>query len=212
MKTITESKRHPSPAPLPQSLAWDGKNLWIGSIADKRIYKINTLDWTVDWETEAPGSPWGMTFTSTDLRVLCGETSEDDRYLRRLIPDVGFDLDYRIACPDNTGSQLGFHKGTLLLSQWYNQVVLALDENGKATRNYKSTRGICGQVVLDGYIYLANTADEETNDYYLSRISLDSGTFEDIAEIPFPARALAYDGTQFYTNHRAANETVAFTI
>jgi hypothetical protein len=33
---------------------------------------------------------------------------------------------------------------------------------------------------------------------------------DDIARIPFSARSLAFDGERFWTNHREANETVAF--
>ena len=37
-----------------------------------------------------------------------------------------------------------------------------------------------------------------------------TGEFTDLARIPFAARALAYDGARFWTNHREANEIVAF--
>ncbi|MEA2690302.1 MAG: hypothetical protein QOD51_2909, partial [Candidatus Eremiobacteraeota bacterium] len=33
---------------------------------------------------------------------------------------------------------------------------------------------------------------------------------EDVAIIPFPARALAFDGERFWTNHREADQIVAF--
>lgn len=212
MKSITENKRVASPAPRPQSLAWDGRTLWMGSISTNRIYQIDTNNWRVVYETDAPGTPWGMTLAGSALCLISGEDPEDNRYLRRFEKSTGFDPDYRVTCPDFTGSQLGYHDGKIHLSQWYNKVVLQLDESGHPTKTYNSLRGICGQLILDGYIYLANTDDEETNEYFLSRIGITTGTFEDVAKIPFPARALAHDGTQFYTNHRAASEIVAFSI
>jgi hypothetical protein len=35
-------------------------------------------------------------------------------------------------------------------------------------------------------------------------------TWVDVARIPFQARALAWDGTKFWTNHREQNQIVAF--
>ena len=36
------------------------------------------------------------------------------------------------------------------------------------------------------------------------------GAYEELARVPFAARALAYDGSRFWTNHREANQIVAF--
>ncbi|EDY81691.1 hypothetical protein VDG1235_1309 [Verrucomicrobiia bacterium DG1235] len=212
MKTITELARLSAPADMPQSLAWDGETLWMGSLATKRIYQLDTKKWTVLTETEAPGHPFGMVSIGEELRVLCGETSEDNRYIRRLIPGHGFDTIFKLQCPDDTGSQLGYDGATLNVSQWYNQKVLAITEDGEVLKSYDCPRGICGQVIVDGQIYLANTADEDTNDYYLGRIDPTTGQYEDLAKIPFPARALAHDGTHFWTNHRAAGETIRFSL
>ena len=35
---------------------------------------------------------------------------------------------------------------------------------------------------------------------------------EDLATIPFASRSLAFDGEKFWSNHRAANETVSFSL
>ncbi len=212
MKEINELARKKAPAKLPQSLAWDGTHLWMGSLATKRIYQIDTKKWTVKNEFEAPGHPFGMVSIGEELRVLCGETEEDNRYIRRLMPLHGFDTAFKIACPDDTGSQLGWDGEALHVSQWYNQKVHALSPNGGVTKTYDAPRGICGQVFAKGYIYIANTAEEETNEYFIGRIDTQSGAYEDLATIPFPARALAFDGKDFWTNHRAAGEIVRFTI
>ena len=34
----------------------------------------------------------------------------------------------------------------------------------------------------------------------------------DVAKVPFAARSLTFDGENFWSNHRAANETVCFSI
>ena len=191
MKPITELQRLASPAPKPQSLAWDGATLWMGSRATKNIYAIQPATWTVTNETAAPGTPWGMTAVGNELRVICGETAED---------------------PDDTGSQLGFSQEKLHVSQWYPKKILTLAGDGKIERVIQLPRGICGQVWVDGLIYLVTTDAEETNEYWLTRVDPRPATpvIKDVALIPFQARALAWDGTKFWTNHREQNQIVAF--
>lgn len=212
MNDIHELRRLDAPAQRPQSLAWDGSSLWLGSMAAQRIYKLDIESWTVDWETDAPGIPYGITVVGEELRVLCGETRDDNRYIRRCLPLHGFNTVFKIPCPDDTGSQLGYDGERLHVSQWYNQRVLALGEDGQVERVIEAPRGICGQVIVDGVIYLLTTADETTTDYYLTRIDARSDTPEviDLARVPFPARALAFDGQHFWTNHREQHQVVRF--
>lgn len=212
MKRITELKRLASPAPKPQSLAWDGTVLWMGSRQTRQIFAIEPSTWTVRWQTEAPGVPYGMTVMGGELRVLCGETADDHRIVRRCIPYRGFDATWAIPCPDDTGSQLGFDGRRLHVSQWYPKKVIALTDDGKSERVIVAPHGICGQVWIDGTLYLATTDDEETTDYWLTRVDPRPATpkIEDIAHIPFAARALTFDGKNFWTNHREQNEIVCF--
>jgi hypothetical protein len=72
--------------------------------------------------------------------------------------------------------------------------------------------GICGQVFVDGFLYLVTTDAEETTDYWLTRVDLRPATpkIDDLVRIPFAARALAFDGTNFWTNHREQNQIVSF--
>lgn len=53
--------------------------------------------------------------------------------------------------------------------------------------------------------------DEE---WRLARVGLRNGEteVEDLAAVPFASRSLAFDGEKFWSNHRAANETVSFTL
>ena len=184
----------------------------MGSIETSRIYAIDPLQWTVKEESSAPGKPWGMTALGDELRVLCGEASEDDRYIRRFIPGHGFKSEYKVPCPENTGSQLGYDGKNISVSQWYNKKVLALDESGAVVRTLTSPHGICGQVVVDGVFHLLTTDDEENGDYFLTRIDPKDGSAKDIARVPFAGRALAYDGQKFWSNHREHHEIVAFTL
>jgi len=212
MKDIQELQRLASPAPKPQSLASDGTTLWMGSRETKRIYAINPATWTVGWECAAPGTPYGITVVGSELRVLCGETADDHRNIRRCVPGEGFDPSFCLPCPDDTGSQLSYDGQRLHVSQWYPKKVIAIAADGKPERVIAAPHGICGQVFVDGTLYLASTDAEDTTDYWLTRLDLRGATpvVADVARIPFQARALAWDGTKFWSNHREQNQIVAF--
>jgi outer membrane protein assembly factor BamB len=213
MENIKELKRLASPAPKPQSIAWDGSNLWMGSRETKRVYAIDPATWTVKWEVAAPGTPWGLTFVEGgELRVVSGETAEDNRIIRRCIPWHGFDPVYGIPCPDDSGAQLGWDGRRLHLSQWYPKKVLVLGAEGQVERVIPVPHGICGQVIVDGTIYLVTTDAEETDNYWFTRVDPRPATakIDDLARIPFAARALAWDGKTFWTNHRERDQIVCF--
>ena len=220
MHEISESLRLPSPAPKPQSIAFDGEHLWMGSVETDRLYALDPNTWTVSEEAAAPGKPWGMAVVGDELRVVCGETAEDNRIIRRFVPGHGFKTRDAIACPDDTGSQLGYDGERLYLSQFYNRQILALDDHGTVTRTIPVPHQICGQVVVDGRFYLITTDEENKHDdagkyaYFLTRVDARNGNphSEDIATIPFPARGLAWDGSRFWTNHRENHEIVAFDM
>lgn len=212
MENIKEIRRLSSPAPRPQSLASDGTYLWMGSMETKKIYQIDPIEWKVLWQVDAPGTPFGIAVVGEELRVLCGETEEDFRIIRRCIPGHGFDTVFKLPCPDDTGSQLGYDGSKLHISQWYNKRVLALGEDGQVEEEFESPHGIAGQVIIGSKIYLATTDAEETDEYFLTRLdsSEEISKAEDIAAISFGARALAFDGENFWTNHREAHEIVCF--
>jgi hypothetical protein len=211
VQDVKEALRLPSPAPRPQALAFDGEKMWMGSIETDRLYAINPLQWTVIEEEHVPGKPWGMTVVGDELRVICGVGDDDDRVIRRFIPGHGFKKQDSIDCPDYTGSQLSYDGTHLYLSQWYNRRILGLDERGNIVKQIDVPRGICGQCYVEGSFYLITTDDEESGEYFLTKVSVNGTTSaEDLARIPFAARALAYDGSRFWTNHREANQIVSF--
>ncbi len=212
MNTVTEMRRLPSPAPKPQAIAFDGTRLWIGSIETNRLYSIDPATWQSRDEGTLPGKPWGMTVVGDEMRVLTGDGPNDDRVIRRFIPGHGWKNEGAFGAPEDTGSQLSWDGDRLYVSQWYNRRILSLDEKGRVGRTIDVPHEICGQVIVDGMFYLVTTDDEDHGDYWLTRVDARNGTprFDDLAVIPFPARALTYDGHYFWTNHRAADQIVAF--
>ncbi|HEY2553860.1 MAG TPA: hypothetical protein VGI15_01305 [Candidatus Cybelea sp.] len=183
----------------------------MGSIETCRLYALDPRQWTLIEEDTAPGKPWGMTVVGDELRVICGEGDEDDRIIRRFVPGHGFKSHDALPCPDDTGSQLSYDGSWLYVSQWYNKRILGLDDTGKIMREIEVPRGICGQCYVDGTFYVLTTDEEDGQDYFIGKVTQNGhGKYEELARVPFAARALAYDGSRFWTNHREANQIVAF--
>ena len=61
---------------------------------------------------------------------------------------------------------------------------------------------------------MLTTDDEASGDYWVTRVQRNNGSHkaEDIAHLSFAARALAYDGKHFWTNHREADQIVSFEL
>jgi hypothetical protein len=212
LPVINETRR-PSPAITPQALAAQPGVLWMGSRDLRRVYKIDVESWTVVQETEAPGIPWAAVSTGDVLRFTLGEGPEDDRYLRSYDPARGFGED-RIACPDLTGSYLSFDGTHLYLSQWYKHRILKLDATGNVLRAIDVGAEICGHVFVDGTIYVLRGVETPNEDWRIARLDPRQETPEvtDLATVPFACRSLTFDGANFWTNHRAVNEIVSFTL
>jgi hypothetical protein len=214
MNDVRQLSRRRAPFERPQSVAWSGNDLWVGSIATERVYRLDPVSLRVLEEAAAPGKPWGMTAVRGELRVICGEPPDDNRFIRTLVPGRGFQAAPRLGCPDDTGSQLSFDGRALYVSQWYNRRILELDEEGKVRRVLDLPHQICGQTYVEGSFYALTTEDEKTNDYWITRIEASGGVVrtQDLARVPFAARALAFDGSNFWTNHREAHEIVTFAL
>ena len=183
----------------------------MGSRDLRRVYAIDPEAWTVLEEKEAPGIPWAAVATNGTLRFTVGEGPEDDRYLRSYDPASGFCED-RIACPEFTGSYLSFDGAHLYLSQWYKHRILKLDATGKILCVVEVGAEICGHVFVDGLIYVLRGAEKPSEDWRIARLDPRQETpdVHDLARVPFACRSLTFDGTNFWTNHRAANEIVSF--
>jgi hypothetical protein len=53
----------------------------------------------------------------------------------------------------------------------------------------------------------------KSEEWRLARLNPRNGArVEDVATIPFASRSLTFDGERFWSNHRAANEIIAFSL
>ena len=210
-KPIVEIDRLVSASPEPHGVAVRGKDVWISSRATRRIDVMQREGWNKIGEIETPGMPWGMSFGGGAVLMTCGRGEDDNRFVHRFIPGEGFDTRV-IPCPDDAGSHLALYGGRVLLGQWYNKRLLLLNDDGSVAHTWSAPHEICGVAVIDDMALLVTTDDEDTNDYWLTRLDLRSGAADDLAIIPFRARGLAWDGSKFWTNHREADRTVTFTL
>ena len=214
LPTIIEGGRFPSPAPAPQALAWDGSKLWMGSRDLRRIYVIDPKTWEVFDEKEPPGIPWAAVATNGTLRFTIGEGPNDDRYIRRFVPDVGFSEADKIACPEFTGSYLSYDGEDLYLSQWYKHRILKLDGNGNIVRVIDVDAEVSGHAFVDGMVYVLRGTEQNGESWTIAQLNPreEKPEVKDIAIVPFACRSLTFDGTNFWSNHRAANEIVSFAL
>jgi len=100
-----------------------------GSVETDRLYALDPNTWTVSEEAEAPGKPWAWPWSATNCASSAAKpaktiasSGDSSRH--------GFKTRDAIACPDDTGSQLGYDGERLYLSQFYNRQILALDDHG----------------------------------------------------------------------------------
>jgi hypothetical protein len=212
LPAITEIERLPSPAPTPQALAWHQGELWFGSRDLRRIYRMDRKNWKVVEEIEAPGIPWAAVSAGDSLWFTLGEGDEDDRYLRRYVTGKGFSGTDRIACPEFTGSYLGYDGEHLCLSQWYKHRILKLDAAGKILFEIAIGAEISGHAFVNGMIYVLRGTEQDGGDWRLARLDPRESTpeIQEIARVPFQCRSLAFDGKHFWTNHRDADRIVCF--
>jgi outer membrane protein assembly factor BamB len=216
MTQISERRRLPSPAVTPQAVAWDGKSkrLWMGSRDLRRVYAIDPADWKLVQEMEAPGIPWAAVSTNGSIRLTIGEGTNDDRYIRAFVQDTGFSDTERIACPEFTGSYLSYDGENLYLSQWYKHRILKLDANGNILRKMYVDAEISDHTFMDGMIYVLRGTEQDGESWTIARLDLSQKNPEikDLATVPFACRSLTFDGQHFWSNHRAANEIIAFSL
>ena len=213
---IRVERRLLSPAVTPQALAWEAKPalLWMGSRDLRRVYGIDPADWKVVENVEAPGIPWAAVATNRTVRFTIGEGTNDDRYIRSFVPNTGFSDTERIACPEFTGSYLSYDGENLYLSQWYKHRILKLDTKGNVLRAVDVGAEISGHTFVDGTIYVLRGTEQNGESWFVARVDLSEETPEikDLATVPFACRSLTFDGQLFWSNHRAANEIVSFSL
>jgi sugar lactone lactonase YvrE len=213
MKDVTELQRHASPGRRPQPLAFLSGSLWAGSWDTDRLYAINPKSWKVRDEVAAPGRPYGIAALGDELRVVVAIGEDDDRYLFRFAPGKGFDQSSKTPCPEFTGSHLASDGTTLYLTQQGLRRIVTLDENAMIQREIAlPTR--CGGIGFGptGTLYMI-AADAEFDNLEFATLDLGAPTptVTPIARIDPDARALAFDGSSWWTSYREASTIVAFT-
>jgi hypothetical protein len=211
---VIEKRRISSPATTPQALAWDARKkiLWMGSRDLHQIYAINPENGIAFKEEEAPGIPWAAVALNGELRFTIGEGADDDRYIYRYTPEVGFSKMF--ACPDFTGSYLSFDGNDLYLSQWYKNRVLKFDGNGNVIREIDVGAEICGHTFANGVLYVLRGHEQPDEHWRIARVHLEAEKPEvqDIAVVPFACRSLTFDGELFWSNYRAKDKIISFSL
>lgn len=217
MTPISERSRQAAPCVSPQALAWDGNQLWLSSRDLGTLYRIERAGMKIAEEIDPPGIVWGAAMTDDGLRLTIGKGLNDDRHIYRYTKAEGFVRLF--ACPDFTGSYLSFDGDHLYLSQWYKGEIHRVDDRGNISRTLKVGAEICGQTFVDGKLYVLRGRENKdvpdmSEEWRIARLDPreESPVVEDLATIPFASRSLTFDGENFWSNHRAANETVQFAL
>jgi hypothetical protein len=217
MKEVVNLKRYSSPTVTPQALAFDGKQLWMSSRDLGTLYKVDVEGLKIAEEIDPPGIVWGAVLTNDGMRFTIGKGLNDDRHVYRYTAADGFEKLF--SCPEFAGSYLSFDGEHLYLSQWYNERILQMDDKGNILRQIDVGAEICGHTFADGLIYVLRGRENKdvpnkAEEWRMARLNPreESPTVEDLATIRFASRSLTFDGQRFWSNHRAANETVAFVV
>jgi hypothetical protein len=114
-----------------------------------------------------------------------------------------------VPCPDFTGSYLSYDGSHVYVSQWYKHRILKLDGTGNILENYDIGAEICGHTFFGSAIYVLRGTEQGKEDWRIARLNLETPDhIKDLAKVPFECRSLAFDGSNFWSNHRVANEIV----
>jgi hypothetical protein len=227
LPSVQEKKRFQSPTVTPQALAWNGKQLWLSSRDLGTLYKIDPPSpglrragieqLEIVEEIDPPGIVWAAVATNGAMHFTIGKGLNDDRYVYRYDANSGFTK--RFTCPDFTGSYLSYDGKNLYLSQWYERWILKYDENGKIIRTIHIGAEICGHTFVDGLIYVLRGKENKnvpnkSEEWWIARLDplQETPQVEDLAAVQFACRSLTFDGKNFWSNHRAANETICFSL
>jgi len=186
----------------------------MGSRDLRRIYMIDPKKWEVLDEKEPPGIPWAAVATNGTLRFTIGEGPNDDRYIRRFIPEIGFPEQDKIICPEFTGSYLSYDGVSLYLSQWYKHRILKLDASGNIIRVINIGAEVSGHAFVNGMTYVLRGTEQNGENWTIARFDPREEKPEviDIAVVPFACRSLTFDGELFWSNYRAKDAIISFVL
>src|SRR5579884_109440 len=218
LPNIVERKRLASPTVTPQALAYDDHYLFMSSRDLGMLYKIQVDTWKIVREIDPPGIVWAAVSAGNgEMCFTIGKGLNDDRYIYRYALNEGFTKLF--ACPGFTGSYISFDGKHLYLSQWYEERILKVDARGGILHQIDVGEEICGHTFIGGNIYVLRGREnknqpDKSEQWRIARLNPkeERPQVEDLAAVPFAARSLTYDGKYFWSNHRAANETISFSL
>lgn len=217
LPSIAQEQWRSSPVVTPQALAWDGKHFWLSSRDLGTLHRLDAEKWNVVEAIDPPGIVWAAVATNGSIYCTIGKGLNDDRYVYRYTPEEGFCKLF--ACPDFTGSYLSHDGNHLYFSQWYTGEIHQVDESGQILRTINAGAEICGHTFVDGMIYVIRGKENKdvpnkSEEWRIARLDPREKTpqVEDLAIVPFAARSLTFDGQKLWSNHRAAGETISFSV
>jgi hypothetical protein len=218
LPNVVERKRLAAPAITPQALAYEDNCLWMSSRDLGTLCKIHIDTWKVVHEIDPPGVVWAaVSVGDGEMCFTIGKGLNDDRYIYRYATNEGFTRLF--ACPDFTGSYLSFGGKHLYMSQWYKERILKFDAQGTVLREIDVGAEVCGHAFVDNTLYVLHGRENKnqpnkSEEWRIARFdpSEKRPQVEDLGAVPFAARSLTFDGKYFWSNHRAANETISFSL
>ncbi|MGA9419407.1 MAG: hypothetical protein WBV40_09675 [Candidatus Cybelea sp.] len=212
MQTTQELDRRPSPAARPHPLKFQGGLLWMASWETNGIYGIDPQSWEVRHEFESPGQPFGISGYGEGLLVVISHGDDDDRYLYKLSPERGFDLNSKTPCPDLTGSHLATQGATVYLGQMHYRRILVLKPDMTIERTIALPTRCGGLGFGPGGGFYIISADEEFEhlEFGTLDITKEAPPLQSIRPLPEEARSLAFDGARWWTCLRELNEIASF--
>ncbi len=175
-------------------LAWDGRRLWAGDWETRSLMRL-TAEGAIEERFDAPGRVVGMTYSDGVIyAVTSGEN--DDRSIHRFVPARGAWDDWRLRCPDDTGSQLSWDVTHLWLSQRYDKRALRLATDGTVEQTIDLPVQVTG-IHWDGPTLWANLRfDKGTSD--ITRLSAGGQVLEKAEHHEQSFASLAFDGSGFW--------------
>jgi len=218
LPNIVERKRLRSLTVTPQALVCEQDYLFMSSRDLGMLYKIHVGTWKIVREIDPPGIVWAAVSAGDgEMCFTIGKGLNDDRYIYRYALNEGFTKLF--SCPDFTGSYLSFDGKHLYMSQWYEERILKFDAYGNIFREIGIGAEICGHTFVDGMIYVLRGRENKNDpnkseEWRIARLDPkeENPQVEDLAAVPFAARSLTFDGENFWSNHRAMNETMSFSL
>jgi hypothetical protein len=210
---IVERRRERAPMPEPQGLALRDDGYWITFRGVPMLYALDRATWSLTEIARLTGTAWGLVAIGDEVAAVCAREPDDCRSIHRF-DAVGREIAAPVPCPSDTGSYLAYDGRELYVSQWYERRIFRLRDDGSFEQVARSPRGICGIAAVDGRLAVLNTADEETNEYFLTMLDPRDPAAKplDVARVPFAARSLTRAGDGYLTNHRERGEIVTFDV